>query len=153
MAALGLLVAMVGTTTATWVQFDRRGYAGLAESLRALPDRPRVIGLDLAPASKVVKGRPFIQAFAYAQVLHGGELNFSFADFAPSPVVYKIRRQPTWTSGLEWQAGHVRRSDLDQFDYALVNADEMTHERFAARFAVAPVTAQGRWRLYRLRPA
>jgi hypothetical protein len=47
----------------------------------------------------------------------------------------------------------VRRSDLDQFDYVLVNADEMTHERFAARFTVAPVTAQGRWRLYRLRPA
>jgi hypothetical protein len=152
-AALGLLAAMVGATTVTWIQFERHGYAGLTESLRALPERPRVIGLDLAPDSEVVKGRPFLQAFAYAQVLHGGELNFSFADFAPSPVVYKTRRQFTWTSGLEWYPGRVRRSDLDQFDYALVNADEMTHERFAARFTVAPVTAQGRWRLYRLRPA
>jgi len=153
LVAVGLLVAMVGGTTMAWVQFDRREYSGLAESLRALPERPRVIGLNLAPESELVKGRPFIQTFAYAQVLRGGELNFSFADFAPSPVVYRTRRKPTWTWGLEWSPGLVQRSDLDQFDYAIVNGDEATHKEFATHFGVAPVTHQGRWRLYRLRPS
>jgi len=152
-APFALLTAVVGATTAAWVQVDRRDHAGLVESLRALPDRPRVMGLDLAPESDFVKGRPFIQAFAYAQVLRGGELNFSFADFAPSPVVYKTRRTPTWTVGLEWYPQRVQRSDLDQFDYALVNADDGTHRRFADYFRVVPVTDQGRWRLYRLRPS
>jgi hypothetical protein len=153
-AVFGLLIAVVGVTTMAWIQFDRREYSGLAESLRALPKGPRVIGLDLARDSELVKGRPFIQAFAYAQVLRGGELNFSFADFAPSPVVYKTRRKPTWTWGLEWYPERVQRSDLDQFDYAIVNADEATHRSFTIHFEVAPaVTHEGRWRLYRLRPS
>jgi len=152
LAATGLLVTVVAGTTMAWIEFERRECSGLTESLRALPERPRVIGLDLAQDSALIKGRPFLQTFAYAQVLHGGELNFSFADFAPSPVVYKTRRKPTWTWGLEWSAGLVQRSDLEQFDYALVNGDEPTHRRFTSHFGVAPaVTDQGRWRLYRLR--
>lgn len=112
-----------------------------------------MIGLDLAHESDLIKGRPFLQAFAYAQVLRGGELNFSFVDFAPSPVVYKTRRSPTWTVGLEWFAQRVQRSDLDQFDYALVNADDSTHRRFTDHFRVSPVTDQGHWRPHRFRPS
>jgi hypothetical protein len=150
--AFAVLVAVVGTTTSAWIRIDRREYAGLAASLRALPERQRVLGLDLARHSDFVKGRPFLQTFAYAQVWRGGELNFSFADFAPSPVVYKTGRIPTWTNGLDWYPDLVQQSDLEQFDYALVNADDAMHRSFVERFAVAPaVSDQGRWRLYRLR--
>ena len=69
-------------------------------------------------------------------------------------MVYRTRRKPTWTWGLEWFPEWVQRSDLDQFDYALVNAHEATHTSFTTHFGVAPaVTHEGRWRLYRLRPS
>ena len=96
--------------------------------------------------------RPFLQAFAYAQVLHGGRLNFSFADFVPSPVVFRDFGHWRWTLGLEWFAERVQPSDLAFFDYALVNGNEAVHERFSRLFGVPGVTNQGRWRLYRLEP-
>jgi hypothetical protein len=149
--ALGALGLSSLTTTVSWIDVERHEYSGLAASLDALPEHSRVLGLDFVRDSEIVKGRPFMQTFAYAQAMRGGELNFSFADFAPSPVVFKDRRRLTWTGGLEWYPKLVRRSDLAQFDYALVNADAATHREFAGRFGITAVTAEGRWRLYRVR--
>jgi hypothetical protein len=54
------------------------------------------------------------------QVVRGGELNFSFARFAPMAVVYRTPRRPPWTGRLEWRAERVKPKDFDHFNYALV---------------------------------
>src|SRR5262249_49138015 len=96
-------------------------------------------------------GRPFLQGFAYAQVFRGGELNFSFAEFAPMAVVYKTQRARPWTRGLEWFAEGVMPSDFAYFDFAIVNAQPAQHAAFLATLPkLTPVTGEGRWRLYRI---
>jgi hypothetical protein len=149
-ATLAIVAVFAVTTTVAWRQFERIEGSGLPEVLRALPARARVVGLDLVKTSDIIKGRPFIQTFAYAQVYRGGELNFSFADFAPSLVVYKARRQAPWTSGLEWFGEAVQPRDLAYFDYAIVNAPAEQQARAAVTPGFMPVTDHGRWRLYRL---
>jgi hypothetical protein len=147
-----LAVALLGTfclsTAVAWQRFERDELSGLQESLAALPSSSRVIGLDFVKDSAVVKGRPFLQTFAYAQVLHGGTLSFSFAGFAPSPVVYRQRRVQPWTPNLVWFAERVQKSDLGYFDYALLNGPERVHAVFATEASLAPRTSSGRWRLY-----
>jgi hypothetical protein len=88
--------------------------------------------------------------FAYSQVLHGGRLNFSFAQFAPSLVVHRSRPEIRWTRGLEWFPERLRREDLAHFEYAIVNGHEGTHAWFTALGGMTPMTHQGRWRLYRV---
>jgi branched-subunit amino acid transport protein len=149
-------VALVGVfslaTTATWLRFDRVEMSGLAQALTALPAGPRVLGLDYVQESPGLKGRPFLQTFAYAQVLHGGELNFSFAEFAPSLVVYKRPRHVQWTGGLEWEPERLKPSDFAYFDYVIVNGDARRQEVMEAMPALTAVTHEGRWRLYRVKP-
>src|SRR5262249_2882286 len=96
-SALAVTTAFVLATSLTWMRFEREDLAGLPESLEALPANPRVLGLDYVKDSTIVRGRPFLQAFSYAQVVRGGELNFSFAEFAPMGVVYKTPRARPWT--------------------------------------------------------
>ncbi len=148
--ALTALAAFVIVTASAWITFELNEYSGLPESLEALPANQRVIGLDYVRTSAIVKGRPFLQGFAYAQVVRGGELNFSFAQFAPMAVVYRAPRRPPWTSGIEWRAERVKPSDFGYFDYALVNADRPLHATLTALPDLHPVTAEGRWRLYRI---
>jgi hypothetical protein len=149
-SAFAAVAVFIVVTSLAWVRFERQEWAGLSESLSALPPNPRVIGLDYVRTSPIVKGRPFLQGFAYAQVVRGGQLNFSFAEFAPMGVVYRTPRARPWTRGLEWFAERVTRSDFSHFDYALVNAEGWWHSSLAASGALTPVTGQGRWRLYRI---
>jgi hypothetical protein len=65
-------------------------------------------------------------------------------------VVYRTPRRFSWTSGLEWRPERVKPSDFVHFDYALVNGDESRHASLAALPELRPVTAEGRWRLYRI---
>jgi hypothetical protein len=150
MLALGVLAMLTVATTVAWQRFQREECAGLQESLAALPPRPAVLGLDYIKRSEIVRGQPFLQMFAYSQVLHGGRLNFSFAEFAPSLVVYRSRPEIRWTRGLEWFSEWLRREDLAHFEYAIVNGHEHTHASFTALSGVTPMTHEGRWRLYRL---
>jgi hypothetical protein len=146
-------VAVAGfflVTSLNWVAFEKSEMSGLEESLAALPQTPRVVGLSYIKDSAIVRGRPFIQVFAYSQVYRGGELNFSFADFGPSLVVYRQRRRLPWTSGLEWFPERAKKGDLLFFDYALINAEEKTHEAIASEAYLKPVTREGRWRLYKV---
>jgi len=148
-------VAVAGfflVTSLNWVAFERSELSGLKESLSALPQTPRVVGLSYIKDSEIVRGRPFIQVFAYSQVYRGGELNFSFADFGPSLVVYRQRRRLPWTSGLEWFPERAKKGDLLFFDYALINAEEKTHEAVVLEAYLKPVTRQGRWRCYKVSP-
>src|SRR5262245_12505746 len=120
-AALGLLALLALSTAVVWRTFEGANLSGLQAALDALPTRPRVIGLDYVGITPLLKTRPFIQTFAYAQVVHGGTLNFSFAEFAPSLVVYDEPRKLPWTPGLEWFPKSVRSEDFAYFDYALIN--------------------------------
>jgi hypothetical protein len=147
--AVAVLAVFSVATTVTWQRFERDELSGLPAALAALPDGQRVIGLDLVQESPVIKGRPFLQTFAYAQVLRGGSLNASFAGFAPSLVVYRERRPVPWTLNLEWFAARVRPQDVTYFDYALINGRPDTHGQ-ALAFPLAAVTDTGRWRLYRV---
>lgn len=147
--AILLLAGFCTTTALRWRSFEREELAGLTAALEALPPQPRLLGLDYVRLSPRVYGSPFLQTFAYGQVLRGGELNFSFADFAPSLVVYRQRREVPWTRGLEWLPDRLRRSDLRHFDFVLVHADEPTQAVLEERTGIEPVTPPARWRLYR----
>lgn len=136
-----------------WLSFERKDLSGLHEALYALPAAPKVLGLDFIRKSEFIAGYPFIQIFAYSQVLKGGTLNFSFAEFSPCLVVYKKPFTRPWSNALEWYPRRVRSTDLDFFDFALVSATEKQHEFWTKRPRLIPVTHNGRWRLYRIQPA
>lgn len=144
-----VVVGFVLVTSFSWVMFESEDLSGLQKTLNALPENPRVIGLSYIRESSIVHGTPFIQVFAYSQVFRGGELNFSFADFGPSLVVYRERRRLPWTSGLEWFPEHAWVRDFQFFDYALINASNELHAQLTGIDLLKPVTNQGKWRLYK----
>ena len=149
--ALVVVAAFSLTTTAVWVRFEQEELSGLKETLASLPNSPKVLGLDLVQQSNLVNGYPFIQVFAYSQVLKGGTLNFSFAEFSPCLVVFKDSSVPPWTHGLEWYPRLVQESDLQYFDYVIINGTDPVHTVSAAQSRLVPVTTEGRWRLYRVK--
>lgn len=137
-------------TAISWKNFESVELSGLKASLEALPEKPRVIGLSYIKESPLIKGRPFIQIFAYSQVYKGGELNFSFADFGPSLVVYQEFRKKPWTRGLEWRPERARRKDFWFFDYAIINAPRTVHLEISTDPRLQPLTDEGTWRLYKV---
>jgi hypothetical protein len=149
-AALALLVVV---TAAVWRRFERDEMSGLDRVLAAagtLPAEPRVLGLAFIRDSRWVDGYPFLQGFAYTQLVAGGTLNFSFAEFVPSLVVWKRPPEIHWTRGLEWYPDQLRVRDFRWFDAAVIGAPPEMHRRFAADPLLHPVTAEGVWRLYRI---
>ena len=150
-AACAVVVVFSLSTALAWNRFERTELSGLQESLAALPDSPRVVELDLLKGSAVVDKWPFLHVYAYAQVLHGGTLYFSFAAFAPMPVILKDRRNPPWAAGRAWGAEVKDLADLRFFDFAIVGGDADLQERYAALASLTPVTQDGVWRLYRIR--
>ena len=153
--ALAAPLALVGvftlSTALAWSAFETRDLSGLRESLDALPPGQRVLGLEYLIESPIVKGRPFIQTFAYAQVVKGASLNFSFAQFVPMPVIYARPPQQPWTSALEWRADWVKASDFQYFDYVIVGGDEEAQQAYSMTPLLEPVTVSGKWRLYAVR--
>ncbi|MFC2164260.1 hypothetical protein ACFLT2_04585 [Acidobacteriota bacterium] len=152
MPQLGMVVVLFGfilSTSLSWMMFESAGFSGLEKSLGELPENSRVIGLSYIQRSPIVRGKPFIQVFAYGQVYKGGELNFSFADFGPSLVVYRKKRRMLWTSGLEWFPDRARVKDFTHFDFALINGSDELHAQLTNTDLLNPVTKQGRWRLYK----
>jgi hypothetical protein len=150
--ALVLLAVYCVATAVAWKRFENDELAGLREAVAGVPLGQRVVGLDYVKESAIVKGRPFLQNFAYAQVVRGASLNFSFAGFAPSLVVYRESFRKPWTVSLEWFAERLERSDLQYFDYAILNGAERVHRTFSAQPELQPQTHAGRWRLYRVNP-
>ena len=149
--ALVLVASWVAVTAVVWRRVERVEMAGLAPALAALPAAPRVLGLDYLRASRWLHHQPFLQTFAWAQVLHGGTLSFSFADFPSSLVVYSPPRRKPWAEGLEWYPQRLRPTDLRFFDHLLVRAPPSLHQRIAADPRTVAVTRDGDWRLYRVR--
>jgi len=153
-AARGIAVALLAgwtlVTATVWRRIERVELAGLAPALAALPPAPRVLGLDYVRTSRWLDHQPYLQTFAWAQAIHGGTLNFSFADFPPSLVVYSPPRRAPWSGGLEWYPQRLRDGDLAHFNHMLVRADAALHARIAGDPATEPATTAGDWRLYRL---
>lgn len=148
--ALVVLAGFCAVTSLTWMAFERKELSGLDAALRSLPQNPKVLGLSLMRDSEFVKNWPFIQTFAYSQVLKGGEINFSFAEFSPCLVVYRRPFISPWTHGLEWYPDRVTPKDFGYFDYLLVSGNEPVHEVTRRQDRLEPVTREGRWRLYRV---
>jgi len=147
---LVLLATHMVTTAAYWKRFEEHDLQGLREALAVLPEAPRVVGLSYLETTPYVIGRPYLQSFAWAYVLHGGELNFSFGYFSPSLVVYEdLLARIQWTWGLEWFPKRVRRSDFRFFDYALIAGDDAAHMTVSRIPELEPVSGEGPWRLYR----
>ena len=145
--ALALFVAF---STSAWTRANRTELTGLEASLRAVEPGASVLGLDyIQDRSAVYKGTPYLQMFAFAQAMHGSRLNFTFAYFAPSLVVFAQPRI-TWTQGLEWLPDRVRRSDFAQFDFVLASGGPDVHERFEQERLLRAITQGGVWRLYRV---
>lgn len=149
-SALVLLAAFSFGVAATWIGFEREELAGLEASLEALPEGSRVLGLSFLKSSPRIYGAPFIQTFAYAQVAKGAELNFTFALFPSSLVVYDEVPERPWAEGLEWFPENASGPDLAYFDYVLASGSQPTHQAIAARPELVPVQDQGAWRLYRV---
>ena len=149
-AALLLVAAHVLGVAGVWMEFEREELAGLEESLEALPEDSSVLGLSFLQASPRIVGRPFIQTFAYAQVVKGAELNFTFALFPSSLVVYDEIPERPWAEGLEWNPEYATPDDLSHFDHVLASGEEEVHRQLAARPELEPVQDEGVWRLYQV---
>ena len=144
------LVVFGLVTAATWHQVERVHLTGFDEAMERLPPEPLLMGLDFSRASPRVKQPVFFQMYAFGQALRGGRLNFSFAEFAPSLVVYEQQGRPLWTPGLEWFPDRVRRGDLGWFDHLLVHGPPQIHAGLAADPALEPLHPGGEWGLYRI---
>ncbi|MEJ2628649.1 MAG: hypothetical protein P8078_08855 [bacterium] len=147
---LFLLTLFLISTTLSWYDYQKEELSGLSESLKALPENQRVLGLDFIKDSRYLKGRPFLQLFAYTQVLKGADINFSFARHASGIIQFKKPRAIPWTPGLEWFAERVKKQDFLYFDYVLINGNEDIHLLSISMDYLEPVTLQGRWRLYKV---
>ncbi len=149
--ALTIAAAFFLITAIAWHTYEAKELSGFRESLDRIPPSSSVLGLDLVRNSDVIKGRPFLQLFAYAQVFKDCKLNFSFAEHYSGLVAYKAKRQVSWTPGLEWFAASVKRTDFAFFDYVLVNGLEREHKTLSSFRELSPITISGRWRLYKAR--
>ncbi len=125
---------------------DGRTFPGSGRASSRAARFARVLGLDLVKESELIKDRPFLQLFAYAQVFKGGELNFSFAEHYSGLVAYRTKRDVRWTPGLEWHAAKVKRADFAFFDFVLVNGEDKDHRGRPRSPSFQPVTGSGRWR-------
>jgi hypothetical protein len=64
--------------------------------------------------------------------------------------VFRKRSEVPWTRSLEWFAERARSTDLEYFDYALLNGAEQVHGAMSGLSLLVPRTREGRWRLYQV---
>jgi hypothetical protein len=135
------------TTGLLWYEFEEHENTGLTEALDAIPDQASVLGLDCVKVSTILCGRPYLQTVAYAQLLHGSKINFSFAEHQNG--IIAVNAANSWSPGLEWMAERVKGEDCQAFDYALINASMLMHDYISFLPLFKPITTNGQWRLYR----
>jgi len=145
------VLAFALVTTTAWREFDRKEMAGFGESLAAVPDRSSLLELDFVRFSRKFWLSPFFQNSAYAQLDREVRIGYSFASTPSSLVVYKTLGWTfPWTRGLEMHPEWLAPSDLDQFDYVLLHANELLTRRMSEQiFAAQPVAGNGDWHLFR----
>jgi hypothetical protein len=144
-------------TTATWRAFDRQELGGLRVALTSLPEDTRLLGLDFVRSSPRLKGPVYMHLPAYAQLMRGSRLGFSFVSLASSLVVKRDLATPEpWSQGLEWAPQLLRSTDLGHFDHLLIHASPNLIAGFVAQEnRLAPLTGEASWRLFAIedRPA
>ena len=161
-APLAVLAALSLLTTFHWRGVEQHELSGLDEALRRLPERPRVLGLDFSPRSRYLKQPVFMQVMAYSQILHGGEVSFSFARFPTAWIVYRDWDVPPWMRGYEWFPRRIfeHPDDFGYFDFALIHCrdphdaapEDERHAYWQSQPFLEPQVSQGQWRLYRILP-
>jgi hypothetical protein len=141
-------------TATSWRGFDRHELTGLVPALASLPPAPTLLGLDYVRTSPRLKNPAYMHLPAYAQLLHGGRLNFSFVSLASSLVVKRDLATPEpWTQGLEWAPQLLRRSDFEHFGFALLHAPpEVVSSLQQQDDRLLPMTPAAPWRLFRIQP-
>jgi hypothetical protein len=149
MYSIAVLIFFTLHTANAWRYYDKVELSGFSEAIEQVPRGKRVLGLDYIKTSETLRGRPFVQMFAYAQAFEGGELNFSFAQHGSSLVSGRNNVERKRSSELLWQAESVVQKDLQQVDYVLVNANESVHSQLQSLEYMVGVTEEGRWRLYK----
>jgi len=149
-SAMVVFAGLCAVTTMSWMDFDRKETSGLVQALEALPGSARVVGLATVQSSPVIKGLPSLQIFAYSQALKGCSLSSSFADFSSSLVTFKDRSEKPWTRYIEWFPERLKVSDLQYFDYALVDGFDNLHDQIRSQEHFKPMNKDGRWRLYKI---
>jgi hypothetical protein len=148
--ALATFVTLCLLTAGAWREVEKNEFSGLDEALSALPEKSSVLGLDYLQKSRYLKTqRPFLQTFAYAQVVKGADLSFSFADYANSLVYFEPKRERPWTRQLTWFPKNLKVGDLKYFTHVIAGGLDETHESLQKTGYFEPVTSTGVWRLYR----
>ncbi|MGA8148242.1 MAG: hypothetical protein WB870_11805 [Gallionellaceae bacterium] len=136
-------------TAHTWNSMEKEEWSGLMQAMEKLPPRQTVLGLDfIRKSARINSALPFATGAAYAQALRDCEVNFSFAEHASSLVTYKTIPTRPYQRKLNIFSQMVNRTDVGFFNFVLVNADEVTHDKLAEFLGITPVTHEGRWRLY-----
>jgi hypothetical protein len=149
-ASLVAVVLSSLVTFSAWRKYSREELAGFREAIDKIPVSSRVLGIDLVKNSDTIRGRPFLQLFAYAQVYKGGTVNFSFAEHYSGLVAYRAKRAAPWTPRLEWYGERFKSEDLEWFDFVLANASPVDHKLALGLKELSLVTFSGPWRLYRV---
>jgi len=149
-AAAAAVLAFFLVTTQHWIAFDRTELAGFRESLAAIPKGAHLLCLDFAKGSRYFKYRPFLQIYAYAQIFRGADLAYPFAYHGTGLVAFREPFKMPWKNQLDWYPDHAQGVDILHFDYVLVNGTPYHHGHRLPKTLLTPVTAEARWRLYRV---
>ena len=147
--AAAAVAAFFLATTVNWVRFTRVDMAGFKDCLDRLPRNVRLLQLDFVKGNLNFIYHPFLQMYAYAEALKGAELAFPFSRHSTGLVAFRNPVSSPWTEKLDWYAEWVKETDVDYFDYVLVNGPPVNHLRWFSR-RLTPVTEPARWRLYRV---
>jgi hypothetical protein len=142
--------AVIVVTAVLWSRFESRELTGLEQAIEAVPEGARVLGLDFVKQSESLIGKPFLQTASWAAALRGADSDFSFAEHGHGIVRFRERRYVPWNRGPFLDADSIRLEDYRYFDFALVHLPIRSHGQFESEAPVQPVTAEGRWRLYRV---
>lgn len=143
-------VTLLLVTSLKWYEFDRYEMQGLSQSLEAIPKSSRVLGLDFVKVSPSFRGRPYLHMYAYAQAENGADINFSFARHGTSLISYSDSFEEQWTTGLEWFPEYTKKSDIEMFDYVIVNALPHYHKSLMQHPQLRYESGGSRWVLYKV---
>lgn len=151
MLSFTLLASFMLATCLHWLAFEEQDLRGLEDALAQVKPSHNVLGLGFyvpPEETDLFKHHSLIHIPAYTQLLHHGEINFSFAEFGSMPIIYKEIRQRPWSVDLEWFPGLATNTDILYFDHVLISGHEHDHAFFSKNPLIEPVTEQGIWRLY-----
>jgi hypothetical protein len=147
---IAFVISFISLTAVVWKAFEAEEMSGVKDVINTVENDSKILTLSFQTDSSFVQGRAFIQMFAYCQVVKKGELNFSFADFKPSLVVYKTPRQYYWTNGLEWLPQYFKLPDALYFDYLITSGDKDVYNKFSNAPFFTPLTNSKKWNIFKI---